>query len=222
MKKFYGIGVGPGDKELITLKAYNTIKNCDYIFIPKSKGESLAGRIVEDYIEDKKVIELEFPMGENNSIRYIKAAEIIDETLNAGESAVFLTLGDPMTYSTYIYLMMELNTREIEVSTVPGITSYGAAASSLNIPLTLKGESFYLCDGSIDDEILKRIDSICILKVNRNREEILNKLENQKFKYVYIRRCTQSEEKILYKKEDILMDDDYMSLIIARRGVLND
>jgi precorrin-2/cobalt-factor-2 C20-methyltransferase len=222
LRKFYGIGVGPGDKELITLKAYNIIKSCDYVFMPKSKGECLAGKIVEDYISGKKVIELEFPMGENNSSRYIEAAGIIDKTLNKGEIGIFLTLGDPMTYSTYIYLLTELNKHEIEVSTVPGITSYGAAASSLNIPITLKGESFYLCDGTIEDEVLKRIDSICILKVNKNKEEILNKLESQKFRYAYVRRCTQNDEKVLYKREDILMDDDYMSLIIARRGVWND
>lgn len=218
MKKLYGIGVGPGDSELITLKGINAIKQSDYIFIPKSKGESTAGLIADEYTEGKNIIELEFPMGEDNSDRYKKAAKIIDETLKDGQVASFLTLGDPMTYSTYIYLILELSEYNIDISTIPGITSFAASTSILNTPLTLKGESFYLCDGDIDIEVLKRIDSICILKVNKNKEDIISKLECENFKYVYVKRCTRSDEKIIYDKEEILKDNDYMSLIFGRRN----
>jgi precorrin-2/cobalt-factor-2 C20-methyltransferase len=218
LKKFYGVGVGPGDKELITLKAYNLIKNCDYVFVPKSRGDSLAKKIAEDFTQGKNIIELRFPMGEDNSERYKEAALKINETLQEEEIGVFLTIGDPMTYSTYIYLMKELIKLKIEVSTVPGITSFGAVASTLNLPITLKGEGFYLCDGELDEEILKKVDSVCVLKVNKVKEEILNKLERHNFKYVYVKKCTQQEEKILFDKEEILKDDDYMSLIFGRRA----
>ena len=218
MKKLYGIGVGPGDSELITLKGINAIKQSDYIFIPKSKGDSTAGLIADEYTEGKNIIELEFPMGEDNSDRYKKAAKIIDKTLKDGQVASFLTLGDPMTYSTYIYLILELSEYNIDISTIPGITSFGASTSILNTPLTLKGESFYLCDGDIDIEVLKRIDSICILKVNKNKEDIISKLESENFKYVYVKRCTRADEKIIYDKEEILKDNDYMSLIFGRRN----
>lgn len=217
MKKIFGIGVGPGDRELITLKAYRLIRECDYVFVPKSKGESLARSIAEDYLKDKSIIELDFPMGEDNSKGYIDGALKIDNILCKAGFGVFITLGDPMTYSTYIYLMFELQKLNIAVETIPGITSFNAAFSRLNIPLTLRGESFYLCDGNIDEEILKRVNSICILKTIKNKEKLLDILDNNGFSYAYVRRCTREEERILYKKDEILGDNDYMSLILARR-----
>ena len=122
-----------------------------------------------------------------------------------------------MTYSTYLYLMLEVKHYDIEIETIPGISSFAASTSKLNLPLTLKDESFYLCDGDIDIEVLKRVNSICILKVNKKKKEIIEKLENENFSYVYVKRVTRADEKILYDKEEILSDDDYMSLIIGRK-----
>lgn len=217
MKKIYGIGVGPGDKELITLKGYNIIRSCDYVFLPSSKGNSLAGKIVSDYIVDKKVVEIEFPMGEDNEERYINAAIKINEILGADEVGVFLTLGDPMTYSTYLYLMFQLKKMDLDVETIPGITSFNAAASRLSMPLTLKNESFYLADGKLDAEILKRVDTVCVLKIIKNKLDIMDKLTKHGFEYVCVKRCTQDNETIIYEKSEILGDNDYMSLIYARR-----
>lgn len=218
MKKLYGIGIGPGDKELITLKAFNLIKDCDYVFIPESKGDSLAGKITSEYIKDKKVIELSFPMGEDNIERYAIAAKTIDETLKDNEKGVFLTLGDPMTYSTYAYLMKELTLLKVHTETVPGITSYNAAAALLGLPITLRDESFYLADGNVDEEVLKKIDTVCILKVSKNKVEIIDKLERNHFDYIYVKRCTQQDQAVIHNKEEMLADKDYMSLIFARRS----
>ena len=217
MRKIYGIGVGPGDKELITLKGYNLIRSCDYVFLPSSRGNSLAGEIVSDYIVDKKVIEIEFPMGENNVERYKLAAIKINETLGENEMGVFLTLGDPMTYSTYLYLMLEILKTDLSAETIPGITSFNAAAARLSMPLTLRDESFYLADGTLDVEILKRVDTVCVLKIIKNKLDIIDKLTKHGFEYVCVKRCTQDNEKILYEKLEILEDKDYMSLIYARR-----
>ncbi|OGO78205.1 MAG: precorrin-2 C(20)-methyltransferase [Clostridiales bacterium GWB2_37_7] len=218
MKKLFGIGIGPGDRELITLKAYNLIRSCNYVFLPESKGESLAGKITSEFIKGKQVIELSFPMGADNQERYLQAAILINETLKDDETGVFLTLGDPMTYSTYAYLMKELIHLKVETETIPGITSYNAAAALLGLPITLKDESLYLADGNIDEEILKRIDSVCILKVSKNKQEIIDKLERNDFDYTYVKRCTQANQAVLYNKEEMLADTDYMSLIFARRN----
>ncbi|MBU3129726.1 precorrin-2 C(20)-methyltransferase [Clostridium tagluense] len=217
MRKIYGIGVGPGDKELITLKGYNLIRSCDYVFLPSSKGNSLAGKIVSDYIVDKKVIEIEFPMGEDNEERYINAAIKIDEILGEGQVGVFLTLGDPMTYSTYLYLMFQLKKMDLNVETIPGITSFNAVASRLSLPLTLRDESFYLADGTLDEEVLKRVDTVCVLKIIKNKLDIMDKLTKYGFEYVCVKRCTQENETLIYEKSEILEDNDYMSLIYARR-----
>jgi precorrin-2/cobalt-factor-2 C20-methyltransferase len=217
MKKIYGIGIGPGDKELITLKGYRLIRECDYVFIPKSKGESLAGKIVGDYLEGKRIIELDFPMGDDNSERYKASAINICEILKEDEFGVFLTLGDPMTYSTYIYLMLEFKNIDIEVETIPGITSFNSAAARLSLPLTLREESFYLADGDVEEEILKKVNSVCILKIIKNKLRIIEKLETQGFEYVFVKRCSMENEEIIYDKEEMLKDKDYMSLIYARR-----
>lgn len=217
MKIIYGLGIGPGDKELLTLKAYRIIRTCDCIFIPENKGESLAGIIAHEYIKDKRVVELSFPMKEDNKFRYKQAAKIIDEILKDDEVGVFLTLGDPLTYSTYAYLKKELVEINVIVETIPGITSFNAAASILGIPIAMRDESFYLADGDVDVEVLKRINTVCILKVTKNKESIINKLEENGFEFAYIKRCTQQAQKVLYDKWEMLEDDDYMSLIFARR-----
>ncbi|KUO72488.1 MAG: cobalt-precorrin-2 C(20)-methyltransferase [Clostridia bacterium BRH_c25] len=218
MKMIYGIGVGPGDKELITLKAYRIIRTCDCVFIPESKGDSLAGIISHEYIKDKKVVELSFPMKEDNQLRYKQAAQTINEVLKDDEAGVFLTLGDPMTYSTYSYLMKELADIKITTETIPGITSFNAAASVLGLPVALRDESFYMADGNIDEEILKRVDTVCILKVSKDKENIIGKLEQYGFSYAYVKRCTQAGQKIIYDRQEMLEDNDYMSLIFARKA----
>ena len=219
MKMLFGIGIGPGDKELITLKAYRLIRTCDCVFIPESKGESLASIISHEYIKDKKVIELSFPMKEDNQLRYRQAAQKINEVLKEDETGVFLTLGDPMTYSTYAYLMKELADVGVKTETIPGITSFNAAASVLGLPIALRDESFYLADGDIDEEILKRIDTVCVLKVIKNKESIIEKLERYDFEFAYVKRCTQQAQKIICDRQEMLEDKDYMSLIFARSKI---
>lgn len=218
MRKFYGVGIGPGDPELITLKAIRVIESSDYVFVPASRGESTAKGIALQYLEGKKVVELDFPMGKDNADRYKSSAREIDQILKDGQVGSFLTLGDPMTYSTYIYLMGELGAYDFEVETIPGITSFNAAASKLLEPLTVRGDSFYLCDGEVDTEVLKRVDSIAILKTNKYKKENLEKLEKEGFEYRYVRRCTRADEEIIFDRDKIIADSDYMSLIIGRRS----
>lgn len=221
MKKVYGIGVGPGDSDYITLKGYKLIRSADVIFIPNSGEKSFAGEITKEFIEDKKTVYIKFLMGKDNSKRYKEAAKIIDSYLGDGCMGVFLTIGDPMVYSTFSYIMTELEILNIYVESVPGISSFNAAANRIKMPLASKGQKFYLTDGDIDIDILKHSDTICILKTSRNKEMILNILERYGFAYTYVKRCSCLNERIMNKADDILKDDDYMSLILGRR-VKND
>ncbi|OHW63449.1 cobalt-precorrin-2 C(20)-methyltransferase [Andreesenia angusta] len=217
MRKFYGIGVGPGDPELVTVKGARLIREADCIFIPKSKGRNISKEIASDYIAGSRVVELDFPMGEDNSERYRKSAAVVDSSLSEGETGVFLTIGDPMTYSTYIYLLESLGDYKLEVETVPGISSFVTAASRLNMPLAKKGESIYVVDGEIDRKVLGKVDTVCVLKVNKRKQEILDALESEGFSFSYVRRIGQAEEQILEDREEIMRQDDYMSLLIGRR-----
>ncbi|MEK6591072.1 MAG: precorrin-2 C(20)-methyltransferase, partial [Nitrospinota bacterium] len=152
MNRFYGIGVGPGDPELITLKALIILKMVDIIFAPKAKTkeDSLAREIVEKVLDEKLVpawckqgkefLELEFPMTKNEEDlreRYLKAAGLILQKIREGKQVAYLTIGDPLLYSTYIYLIniLKETAPELIVETIPGIPSYSALAARFSYSL---------------------------------------------------------------------------------------
>lgn len=188
---FYGIGLGPGDPELLTLKAIHTIQKVDYIFVPKSslKEDSLALEIVKDYVKDKKVVEQVYPMTKDTTIlnaAWLKAAEEISSEIIAGHDAAYLTLGDPLTFSTYIYLLRHLSTLlpDQSIHTIPGITSYNAAACLANYPLLSGDEKLAVIPVPIDMNklrpILEAFDTVVIMKVAKQLDEVIQLLEELK------------------------------------------
>lgn len=216
MKILYGIGTGPGDPELLTVKATKVIKKASVIFAPNNKGTNMALDTAREYIGDSKVVLIDFPMGNVTRDDYIKAAEIIFNEIPLGEIGAFLTIGDPMIYSTFIYIMDELKGKDIEINIIPGIPSFVAAASASKIPLTVKGDSFLLCD-EFNEEFLLNVNSIAILKTFKNKDNLLTQLESNNLDYTYIKRASMENEQILKDKEEILKDRDYISLILGRK-----
>lgn len=221
MKKLYGIGTGPGDPELLTLKAVKTIEKASVIFAPNNRGKNMAVDTAKEFIGDTKLIFIDFPMGKVTKEDYIKAAEIIYNEIPEGEHGAFLTIGDPMIYSTFIYIMEELESKEIKIEIIPGIPSFVAAASISKVPLTVKGDNFLLCD-DFNEELLSRVNSIAILKTFKEKESILTTLEENSFSYKYIKRASLHGQEILTNKEQIVKDNNYISLIIARKNNLGD
>ncbi len=217
MKKLYGVGTGPGNEEYLTIKAINVIKESTVIFAPSNKGKNMALDTVKDFVEDKKIVFLDFPMGRVEERHYERAADIIKKEIPEKGSGVFLTIGDPLIYSTFIYIMERVMERDIEVEIVPGIPSFLASAALSKKPLTIKGENFLLCDGDIDEDMLEYCDSVAILKTKSNKELILNLLEKKGFSWSYVKRATLEGEKVLIDKEEIIKDEDYISLILGRR-----
>ena len=127
--KFYGIGVGVGDPEELTIKAINTLKKLDVVLLPEAKtGDgSVAYEIAKEYMKtDIEKIFVEFPMLKSVEDR-INArkenAKIVEKLLDEGKNVGFLTIGDTMTYSTYVYLLEHLPEKYL-VETVPGISSF--------------------------------------------------------------------------------------------------
>lgn len=189
MSKFYGIGIGPGDPELITLKGLRALKKSDIIIAPKAKikGDSLAREIVEKVLGEKKeFIELEFPMTKDEeelNKRYRQSARLILEKIEAGNSIAYLTIGDPLLYSTYIYLLNALKEAapELEIETIPGIAAYSATASRLNYSLAEKDERVCICPVPAEMEALKRVieenDTVVIMKVAKKLPEVVGLLE---------------------------------------------
>lgn len=220
MAKLYGIGVGPGDSELLTIKALKAIENCDIIVAPVAVegGESVAYEIAKEYIkDDTKVILKHFPMGKKDRVEKAKEAyEYIRYEIQNGKTVGFLTIGDPYVYSTYIHMLDHMKENGIEVTTIPGITSFCAAASLVNRTLVIGNEPLLILPASRVSDI-KDEKYVVIMKVYKKEEEVLNYLEEKGFDYVCVQRVGRDGEKVLTNREDIINSREYMSLIIANR-----
>lgn len=188
---FIGVGVGPGDPELVTLKAARYIAEADVIsYIANIDGHSQAKSIVQGLLDQRlkaavdnhggyQEIPLLMPMSEDRSLAnqvYDDAAIKIRAALADGKKVVFLCEGDPLFFGSFAYLLQRLE-HDVECQIVPGITSVNAAASAIAKPLTVLTESFAVISGRHDQarlvSTLKSHDSVVIMKAGRSRAKIL-------------------------------------------------
>ena len=209
--KLIGIGVGPGDTELLTLKAAKVLKTVPVIFSPKSakEKESIALSIVKPVLEERKdyrrlmLVEPIFPMIEDKDELekvWFSAAEMIAQYLDSGRDVAFITLGDSSIYSTYSYVQKRLIGR-YEVETIPGITSFTACAAARNEALVEQNEILTVVP-KIDDrfeDVLEYSDSIALMKASRNTSKLESAVESKnRPKEVYsVQNCTRENEKII-------------------------
>ncbi len=185
---FYGIGVGPGDNELLTLKAVRIIKSVDCVFVPKAdtKESSMALEIVKDVVADKRIIEQVYPVVRDKTrleTAWSKAANEIKCEVESGNNVAYLTIGDPLTFSTYCYLLQYLSKLipSQNIHTIPGITSYNAAACLANFPLIEQDEKLAIIPISKDVSelrpILNTFDTVVLMKVAKKLDEVIKLLE---------------------------------------------
>jgi len=175
----YGLGMGPGDADLLTLKAAKILSGVDVVFAAASTKNdySLALTIAERHMpENTPVVRLDFPMTRDQAVlekAWRANAELALETLRQGKDAAFVTLGDPMTYSTFGYLRREVLALDpgARIRVVPGITAPQAAAAATGEPLAESGESFAVISGVARTAkiraVLEAVDSAAILKAYR-------------------------------------------------------
>jgi len=229
---FYGIGVGPGDPDLITLKATKILKYVHAVFAAAStkNDHSLAVRIAKAHIpEQTPVQKLCFPMTTNRQETqraWKENADIIYKRLEEGTDVAFLTLGDPMTYSTFGYLSkhIKLIDPDIDVKIVPGITSYQAAAARLNLQLVEGEESLMVISGANGGDRLRQLsvkpENIVFMKAYRNVSDITNAIHETDLNYhcTAVRKCSQPDEKVFHDmKEFESQPPEYWTLIIAKQ-----
>ena len=182
--KLYGIGTGPGDPELLTIKAVKAIQRCGVIAIPKTANdERTAYSIVEEYLQGKELLECRFVMDEDLSkrkeARQIAAADII-QFLDKGNDLGFVTLGDPTTYSSYMYVHEIIVSKGYDAEIVPGITSYTAAAAAFGIALCEGDETLTLIParhGYNIDELFNYPGNKVLMKSGENLNCVLKKLK---------------------------------------------
>ncbi|MBF0111101.1 MAG: precorrin-2 C(20)-methyltransferase [Desulfamplus sp.] len=228
--KLYGVGVGPGDPELLTLKAVRIINEADVIFTAASakRDYSLALEIVRPHLSSKAIIKsLSFTMTkdkEATEAAWDSNAEEIAKVLRDGKNAAFLTLGDPMTYSTFGYILKSLKgvMPDAKVETIPGITSFHAAAARLNRTLVEAEESLLITSGAYGGDQLLRvgqsIENIVMLKAYKNIKQNNEALKKAGFfkNSVAISRCGREGEEIIENLDELeIRTPDYWTLVIA-------
>ncbi|HBC93893.1 MAG TPA: precorrin-2 C(20)-methyltransferase [Pelotomaculum sp.] len=227
---FYGIGVGPGDPDLLTLKAVKLLQHVDVIIAPRTekKEGSIALSIAGGYIrEDTRILELAFPMVFDRNFlteAWEQNKTVILDLLQEGKNVAFLTLGDPMLYSTYIYIYRLLEGNGITIETVPGITSFCAAASRLNFPLAEGNDILSIVPAILEEDkiatALSCSDNLVLMKVYKNYERVAGQLKEHGFdgETVMISRCGFADEEIVYNLEDRECKmPNYLSTILAKR-----
>jgi len=177
--KLYGVGLGPGDPELLTLKAKKILTKVDVIFVPKAseKKDSLAQHILERAIPKKLHLEqLLFPMTRNKKIlrkSWDEAAKKVIKVVDQDKQVAFVTIGDPFIYSTYSYLLKCVKSKrpEIPVETVPGISAINLAASLMEVPLVEGDENLIILPLPEDlnrlKEIFCKFDTTVLMKIGR-------------------------------------------------------
>jgi precorrin-2/cobalt-factor-2 C20-methyltransferase len=233
----YGIGVGPGDPDLITLKAAKILGRVKTVFAAAStkNHHSLAVNIARQHIPPgTAVIMLRFPMTrdkEETRKAWLANARIIIEALETGKNAAFLTLGDSLTYSTFGYIARYIQTLapHVMIHTVPGITSYQAAAARLNTPLVEGEESLMVVSGAKGGDRLRALaakpENVVFLKAYRNVEDIKGAIEEigGYGSCVGVKNCSHPNEEIIPNIEELSRRvPDYWTLIIAKRNSNND
>jgi precorrin-2/cobalt-factor-2 C20-methyltransferase len=187
----YGIGVGPGDPDLITVKGAAILAQCRHVFVPKARTGSTSTtlEIVRKHIRpDAKVEQLVFPMTKNPDelrSKWEESAQTISLVLQGGEDACFLTLGDTLLYSTYIYLVRALHDilPNMQAVTVPGITSFSAAAAISGFPLGEGKDRVSIVPASDElsdvEDALSAGGTVVIMKVGRRLGRIIELLDRR-------------------------------------------
>ena len=224
--KLIGIG-GPGDTELLTLKAAKILKSVPVIFSPKSSKEkesialSIIRPIIDERNDSKKLMLVEpiFPMIEDEKELercWTSASEMIAQYLDSGRDVAFITLGDPSIFSTYSYVQKKLKD-SYEIETIPGITSFTACAAARNEALVEKNDILTIIPKIDDrlDNVLNYSNAIALMKASRNMRKLELKIENNKrTKDIYsVQNCTRENEKII---EGFSKDKPYLTTTIIK------
>lgn len=245
--KLYVIGVGPGDPELLTLKAARIIRSVPVLFVPKGReeGTSLALSIIQGAVstEGKQIVELHFPMVKTAphsgplprvereaataalEAKWSDAVDAVLKYLDEGKDAAFITIGDPSIYSTFFYLYDRLLEKRpgLEVEFIPGISSINASAARAGLSLGLGNERIAVLPANYLDslqDMLERFDTVVLMKVSKVFPEIKDMLRRTGLTAhaVYVCRAGMDDEKVIRDIHQVReVDLNYFSLIIVRK-----
>ena len=222
----YGVGVGPGDPELMTLKAVRLIKENDIIAVPGAEvRETVAYKIAVQAVPelaDKELLPIYMPMTHDKAeleLNHEKGAKALEAALDTGKNVVFLTLGDPTVYSTYLYVHHRLVAQGYDTEIVCGITSFCAVSARLNTGLVEKAEPLHVIPASYQiEDALKLPGTKVLMKAGKKMRNVKEQLLAQGAEAMMIENCGMPDEKIYRSVEEIPEDAGYYSLIIIKEN----
>ncbi len=240
--KFYIIGVGPGDPELMTQKAARLLKECRVICVPKGSkaGKSVALSIVKQVVsmENKEILEIHFPMEKVKmddkqspmlKKAWLAAAGTVIEKLAKGDDLAFPTLGDPTFYSTAFHLagvlpeVLPAGSKDVSVVVVPGVTSVSASAAAAGMPLCLGDERVAVLPATYEKErlleALSSFDTVVLMKVHNVLDKIILMLKNLGLlnTSIIIEKAGMSGERVIKASNAHKEKLHYFSTMIVRK-----
>lgn len=235
--KLYGIGVGPGDPELLTIRALRLIKECSVIAVPgEIPQETASYKIVEGIypeIEKKELLGIHMPMTKDKFIlqkSHEKGIERLCEELSKGKTVAFLTLGDPTIYSTYIYLHEGVKGKGYPVEIISGVPSFCAAAAKLNMSIAMGAQQIHIIPASyqVKEGLVFPGTKILMkagrklpevkeqLKAGRKRPEGKEQLKDCTEQIFMVENCGMEKERIYRGAEQMPETAGYYTLVIVK------
>jgi precorrin-2/cobalt-factor-2 C20-methyltransferase len=231
----WGVGVGPGAPDLVTLRAIAIVRRADVLVLPRSSdfGESVAWSIVKDHIDpdaSQERLPLTFPMS-NDPARvrphWERALSEIGARVTAGKSVAFVTEGDPTLYSTFVYLQRQAAKRwpEVRVEVVPGVTSVTAVPAAAGIALADGRERIAIVPAAYGiedaDELLRKFDTVVFMKIGPEMGRVVEALERHGLidRAVYVAKATMRGERIVRDVRDVKGErgDCFAMVVVARK-----
>lgn len=226
----YGVGVGPGDPELITLKAVRVIRDCDMIGIPAKTANSctaydVARRAVPE-ITRQPVLAVPVPMttdAKKLSDAYDDGCRRLAAKLEQGKDIAFLNLGDPAIYGTYMELHNRILAAGYCAEVISGVPSFCAVAAALDIPLGTRKESIHILPAAYGTKELERYDGTRILmksggRIGEVKERLVQLEESGSVKAYAVTNCGMEQQKIFSDIRQLEEDAGYFTTIIVKQA----
>ena len=222
----YGVGVGPGDPELLTLKAVRILREADVVAMPdKGSGEQTARKIVQAYIEGKELISCPTPMVRDKELlaqSYEANADTLCALLDQGKNVAFITLGDPSVYSTYLYLHRKVVARGYEAEIIPGVPSFCAVAARLGAALCEKSERLLIVPASHKDvdDCLDVDANLVFMKAGREIGALKEKLAEKGLleRASMVANCGMEGEAVYPRFAELTDGSGYFSVVLVKKG----
>ena len=220
----FGVGVGPGDPELMTLKAVRLIRENRVIAVPgKAAKETVAYKIAVQAVPElaeKELLPVYMPMLKDRQKideEHRKGAELIKSYLDKGENVVFLTLGDPTVYCTFSYIQHYLEADGYRVELVSGVPSFCAAAARLGLPLAEWDEPLHVLPAAHKTEDSLTLEgNYVLMKSASHMKDVKALLKASGRRVAAVMNCGMADERVFRSADEIPDDAGYFSLIIAK------